>query len=185
MFKHWLMKLVSTSASPLWSFMETSCFFCASCHWKSIKSNVYCYMVWICICLRGVSLRSVKSIPNLYGPLSPAPVESNGVFHFLLYAKQVGDVLQLILSQSCCTLCLHSDCKVSAQNKSRTCMENYLGSCFGSSTVYKSAGSCLRDRCTSLKKEMVCCHLFMSTRIHFKPFLVGREPNLRLLPSWR
>lgn len=58
-------------------------------------------------------------------------------------------------------------------------MENYLGSCFGSSTVYRPAGSCLRDRCSSLKKEMVCCLLFMSTRIHFKTFLVGREPNLK------
>lgn len=135
-------------------------------------------MVWIHNCLRGVSLRSVKSIPNLYGPLSPAPVESNGVFPFLLNTEQVGDILQLILSQAWCTLCLHWDCKVSAQNK-RTCMENYLGSCFGSSTVYELAGSCLRDRCSSLKKEIFCCHLFMSTRIYFKTFVVWRVPNLK------
>lgn len=136
-------------------------------------------MVWIRNCLREVSLRSVKSIPNLYRPLSPAPVESNGVFPFLPNTEQVGGILQLILSEACCTLCLHWDCEVSAQNKRRTCMENCLGSCFGSSTVYKLAGSCLRDRCSSLKKEISCCHLFMSTRINFKTFVVWREPNLK------
>lgn len=98
-------------------------------------------------------------MPNLYGPLSPAPMESNGVFPFLLNTEQVGDILQLILSQAWCTLCLHWDCKVSAQNK-RTWMENCSGSCFGSSTVYKLARSCLRDRCSSLKKEILCCQLF-------------------------
>lgn len=52
---------------------------------------------------RKSTLRSVKSMPNLYELLSPGPVESNGVFTFLLYTEQAGDVLQLILSQSCCT----------------------------------------------------------------------------------
>lgn len=106
-------------------------------------------------------------------------MESNGVFPFLLCTKQVGDVLQVILSQSCCTLCLYWDCKVSVQNKRWMCMESYLGSCFGSSSVCKWAGSCLRENCSSLKKEIICWHLFMSTRIHFKTLIVGRGSNLK------
>lgn len=30
-----------------------------------------------------------------------------------------------------------------------------------------------------LTKELICWNLFMSTKIHFKTFLVEREPNLK------
>lgn len=38
--------------------------------------------------------------------------------------------------------------------------------------------ACLWDKGPSLTKEVVCWHLFMSTEIRFKTFLVEREPNL-------
>lgn len=37
----------------------------------------------------------------------------------------------------------------------------------------------LQDRCPSLTKEVICWHLFMSTKIHFKTLLAEREPNLK------
>lgn len=103
-------------------------------------------------------------------------------FPFLLYAKQVGDVLQLILSQLRCILvCLLT---VSAQTKRRTSMETYIVSCLVLMLLQQHCLQNVRELLASetdapLTKEVICWHLFTSTKTHFKTFLAEREPNLK------